>query len=500
MNTTTVTDTLTDTKPEEAGIPSASLLAFLKRLEECPGMEVHSLQLLRHGKRVLDCNWHPYNAKRFYTLFSLTKTFTSTAVGFAFDEGLLKLEDKVVSFFPEYAHLNMDSKMKDMTIHHLLTMTSGYFENISGCGVWSQMKGSWVKTFLGLPLSYSPGEKFVYNSGSTHMASSIVSKVTGMPVKTYLTKKLFEPLGIGPVMWDADIEGNNAGGWGLNLSTEDIAKVGQFYLQTGRWGDRQLLSEEWIKRATHHQVTPAVEKKNRDYGYCIWLPPDGSYCGSGAFGQIFQVFPEHDMVLAATMGVQDDAVHRLMGDKKQPGFLAQTVLENLSDSSLPYNDDAYRDLQAFISTRSLPVSAYGIEPEPYKGTSRFYWMEENDENIKGIHIEFYTNQIEFAFIDDDGRHVIHCGKGDWHIGKTDMPGNVLHHYRYFPIMDVAGTAAWTDESTLELKWAFLNMPFVDTITCRFIENKLVYQRSVNINSPNTNNGATMLPAIRGNLR
>jgi hypothetical protein len=240
--------------PEAEGINSDGIIAFLKATEK-EKHEFHSFMFLRHGKVIAEAWWSPYAPDLKHTLYSTSKSFTSTAVGFAVSDSLIKVSDKVISFFPENLPDTVSPYLDDMEIKDLLSMSAGLDPDPTG--IISVNNDNWVKAFLALPVVNDPGTKFLYNSMATYMLSAIVQKVTGQPIIDYLTPRLFDPLGISGIDRERDPMGINTGGWGLRLKTEDMAKFGQLYLQKGKWNDEQILPEEWVNEATTFKIDQA---------------------------------------------------------------------------------------------------------------------------------------------------------------------------------------------------------------------------------------------------
>jgi CubicO group peptidase (beta-lactamase class C family) len=470
-----------DKKPEEEGISSENLLELIDKIDQDRDMEMHSLQVLRHGFRILNCNWKPYASEIPHAMFSLTKTLTALATGFALDDNLFSLDDKVVSFFPEYADEFMDEKMKDVKIRDLLTMRSGYFENLSGCGYLSQIHENLIRKFLRLPLTYQPGEKFVYNSANTHMVSCIISKVTGMPEQMYLAKRLFEPLNIGPIQWDTDEYGNSTGSWGSYLSADEMAVIGQFMLQRGVWEGKRILSDSWFDLMSYHYVDVGDNREGYFYGYQVWSPGDNSYMADGAFGQIIYIIPDYDSVLVMTRGMANTGNDKMIGNSRERGWIYTSVFNKAADKPLPMNEDANNRLQNKIDNEYLSIRDYGIEPNVFQFQKAYYSMDSNFDGIKGIELEFWKNEIVFSIYDQTGIHRIPCGKGSWKTSYADIPGKELHHNREFDAMKMGARASWMNQKTLEISMAFLNLQSVDTIVCEMTENKLIYKRSVRFN-------------------
>lgn len=272
---------------------------------------IHSIMVLQHGKVIFE-KWLGEGAPdSLHGLWSVSKTFTGTAVGFAIDEGLLHLGDKVISFFPEKLPDEISENLAAMTIKDLLTMTCGHESEAH----WWENPDGWTALFLANPVPRKPGTYYLYNSLGTYMLSGIVQKLSGEKVVDYLRPRLFEPLGIGQAKWEESTEGINKGGWGLSLKTEDLAKFGLLYLHKGRWNGKQLLSKSWIEDATtfhtasaHSGLRPEMvteEMREGDdwtqgYGYQIRISRHNSYRADGAGGQFVLVIPDADAVIVQT--------------------------------------------------------------------------------------------------------------------------------------------------------------------------------------------------------
>lgn len=235
--------------PESQGVESQGIREFIEAADERVN-SIHSFMLVRHGNVVAEAWWEPEAANKPHVLWSLSKSFTSTAVGLAVAEGKLSLDDPVLKFFPGDAPSEPSVNLKAMRVRDLLTMSAGHQEEAN-----LREAEHWVKAFLGHPVPHKPGTRFRYNTPATYMLSAIVQDVTGQTVLDYLTPRLFEPLGIRKPQWDASPQGISIGGYGLYLCTEDIAKFGQLCLRHGNWQGRQLLPAEWVELATSKQVS-----------------------------------------------------------------------------------------------------------------------------------------------------------------------------------------------------------------------------------------------------
>ncbi len=289
--------------PEEVGLSSASLLQYLDDVEK-RGLHMHAVTVLRHGKIAAQFVWKPYRADEPHMLFSLSKSFTSCAAGFAVAEGLLHYEDKIIDLLPDKAPENPSDLLSKVTIAHLLMMGSGLAPESD-----SHESDDWARDVLAQPVQFEPGTHFHYNSHGTYLVSAAIQRVTGMTVRDYLMPRLFAPLGIEKPHFDSCPEGINCGGWGLHLSCESIAKFGQLLLQKGMWAGRRILPEGWVELAGTKHIENDGGKPDPDnewaqgYGYQFWRARGGRFRGDGAFGQICMVDEARDMVVAATAGV-----------------------------------------------------------------------------------------------------------------------------------------------------------------------------------------------------
>ncbi|WP_146819835.1 serine hydrolase domain-containing protein [Actinotalea fermentans] len=287
--------------PSEQGVPARALLRFLDSLEQ-GGPELHSLMVLRRGHVIAEGWWHPYRRELGHQLFSLSKSFTSTAVGFARAEGLLSLDDLVLDHLGDLAPARPDPRLARMRIRHLLTMTTGH---VTATDVRVFGTPRWAKAFLALPLEAEPGTEFLYNTPATYLLSFLVQRLTGQRVLEYLRPRLLAPLGIEGATWEQSPEGVDTGGFGLTLATEDLACFGQLYLQDGVWEGTRVLPEGWVAEATARHTDSHILEPDwaQGYGYQFWrCQPPGIYRGDGAFGQFCVVMPEAQAVVVATSG------------------------------------------------------------------------------------------------------------------------------------------------------------------------------------------------------
>ena len=283
--------------PESQGISSDLFAALLRELDASKDTEMHHFMALRHGKVICECNFAPYPKGMWHITHSMCKSITGMAIGMLIEEEKLKLDENIYDIFPD--HINAFSKIfrPVITVENLLTMTSGVTFNESGI-----VSGNdWLRSFLNASVNGKPGTEFQYNSLNTYVLSAIVTKRTGETLTEYLTPRLFGPLGITKYYWETCPKGITKGGWGLFLCAEDMAKLGQLYLQRGKWNGQQLVSEYWIEISTARHLK--TQNDTYGYGYQLWMEQrPGSFEYNGMLGQNVIIYPDMDMVLVTNAG------------------------------------------------------------------------------------------------------------------------------------------------------------------------------------------------------
>ena len=327
-------DALPRSSPAAEGVDARGVLALVDALDARPTVEPHGLTVLRHGREVASGHWGPYRRDAPRLLYSLSKSFTSTAVGFAVAEGLLGLDDLVLDHFPEYADDAADDRVRSWRVRHLLTMGTGHTSDTADRILGRDEDP--VRLFLRQAPEREPGTVFSYNQGCTHTAGAIVQRLAGCTLPEYLQPRLFDVVGGGPVSWSEQPQGRSLGFSGLHATHDDVVRLGQLYLQRGRWGDRQLLPESWVDLATTVQIATPGEPNpdwQQGYGFQFWMGRHG-FRGDGAYGQFCIVLPEQDAVVvvtSATLGMQavlDDVSTHLL-----PAF-RDAPLQDAADAAL----------------------------------------------------------------------------------------------------------------------------------------------------------------------
>ncbi len=455
--------------PGLQGVNPEGVLNFLTTVETRK-LNVHSLMVVRHGNVVAEGWWAPYAPDLKHTLYSLSKSFTSTAVGMAVAEGKLSVDDKVVSFFPNDLPATVSDNLAAMRIQDLLTMSTGHDKEPTGA-MRANGNTNWPRVFLAHPVDHQPGTHFVYNSGATYMLSNIVQKLTGKTTLDYLTPRLFGPLGIAGADWEVDPTGVNTGGWGLRVRTEDIAKFGQLYLQKGIWQGKRLLSEAWVADATQRHILQPAGDKSRDssdwlqgYGYQFWRCRHDAYRGDGAFGQYCIVMPDKDAVVAITSETADmPAVLNAVWDHILPAL--QPTNASVAGSSPALLTRTLKSLAL-----PLPVTNTATPMMP-KISGKPFTIEPNPLTSTPQSLTFGKDGCLFNFHDDRGNHQVLCGLNRWREGKTTVSTLPLKLVNT-PVpgeatVRVAGTGTWSDANTFLMTWRFIETAHYETVTCRF---------------------------------
>lgn len=449
------TDLLPRKSPEGLGVSSRSILDFIDAVHEHK-LELHSFMLLRHGSVAAEGWWAPYGPNLRHMLYSLTKSFASTGIGLAIKEGRLSVDDRVISFFPDDLPAEISENLEAMRVRHLLSMSTGHEEDTTGRMV-SSHGPDWVRAFLALPVEREPGTHFVYNSGASYMLSAIISKVTEQRLADYLTPRLFEPLGIENPSWELSPEGLTIGGWGLSIRTEDIAKLGQLYLNRGAWRGQRVLTEEWVSEATSKQVSNGDGGDNdwaQGYGYQFWRCRHGAFRGDGMFGQFCIVMPEKDAVVAITSGVSD------MGGVLN--LVWEHVLPALGSEPLP-EDDAREALAQKMSSLAIPPPVdKASSPAAPQVSGRRISVTGPDGGEWDCTLAFHDDRCSVGIDDSRGHYAFDCGLGRWLVSETELPGKPLGGSG---ASRIAVSGGWADNDIFQMTIRFIETPHLQTIIC-----------------------------------
>ncbi len=492
-NETPATASLPRSTPEAEGVSSDAIITFLDSVATSR-QELHSFMFLRHGRVIAEGWWDPYKPDLRHTLYSTSKSFTSTAVGFAVSEKLLTVNDKVISFFPDQLPDSVSPFLADMTVRDLLTMSAG--QSPEPTGAIRSDGPDWVKSFLAYPVTNDPGSTFLYNSMATFMLSAIVQKVTGEMLTDYLRPRLFEPLGIEGMDWEISPDGINTGGWGLLVKTEDMAKFGQLYLQKGVWNGKQVIPSSWVEEATTFKIDQAPDalqskKDSSDWmqGYCyqFWRSRHNAFRADGAFGQFIIVMPEKDAVIAITAESPD------MQD--EINMVWKYLLPAMEDEPLAENNAAAERLRQRLQSLALPLTAKGpASPLASQLSSKTFTLEKNDLRFDFLSLKFSGDTCHLSMIADNTDYSIPFGNGKWTVAETVLAGpNILSRPGALSMNKTAGSFTWKDDNTLELVLRYIESPHTIKMTCLFDgENAEI---NIHLSIP----PGTDLPPIKGKM-
>lgn len=457
---------LSKSTPEAEGISSEGILNFIEAAEKEQPDALHSMMIVRHGKTVAEGWWNPYNAESPHLLYSLSKSFTSTAIGLAVAEDLISVDDQVISFFPEKIPDNPSQNLKNMRIKDLLRMTTGHASDSYG-----RIQGhpdGWVAGFLSLPVEHKPGSIFIYNTGATYMLSAILQQVTGQTLVDFLQPRLFHQLEIKTPFWRSDPEGINVGGTGLFVTTKDIAKLGQLYLQKGNWKGEQILTKEWVNEATTLQTSNGSNPDSdwdQGYGYQFWRCRHNLYRGDGAFGQYCIVMPELDAVVAITSGSNDmQGILDMVWDNLLQGMYAE---------ALPADKEALSNLNSKLESLALStVQGEETQAVAKNISGKKYTLEENLQGIEAISLVTEGNEKSITFWTEEGEQKIPIGFNSMKKGEMIMTG--------MGKVATASSGAWTNDNIYRLTMYNYESPHAVTYNFRFDDDEVIIHSAFNV--------------------
>jgi CubicO group peptidase (beta-lactamase class C family) len=464
--------------PGQQGISSAGISKFLDAIKQS-GQEFHSLMILRHGNVVAEACWAPYSAEHRMQLYSLSKSFTGTAIGLAVGEGLLTVDDPIIKFFPEYLPPDVSDNLANLKVRHLLSMSVGHAKDSILILEASATGVPWEKTFLSLPVVFKPGSQFMYNSGASFMLSAIIKKVTGKTAHEYLKPRLYGPLDIKNTTWGENWERINMGASHLRMPTEDIAKFGQLYLQKGMWRGKQVISKEWVAEASAKHIENGHNDNSwgYGYGYQFWLNPPGGYRADGAFGQFSMIFPELDAVVAITS--------ESIETKKTMQIVWDVLLAEMKAGALPNDEPAHKMLvNELKELKYVPPQLATTSPNADKISGAEYFLDQNPFNAKSVTFSFSGDTCIFT-LKEDGKPDIVITNGVNHWVREDNRKPSSHSLFSLRRIDfdsiVAASAGWQNDNTLVLTWRFIETVHGDSITCVFDEDKVTIKFLFSVN-------------------
>lgn len=445
--------------PESVGVSSKVVKEFLDGMTDS-GLEFHSLMVVRHGQVAFSFYQKPFGPSFPHAMYSISKTWTATAIGLAVDEGLFDLDTKIVSIFPEFTPEKTDLNLEALTVRHLLTMSSGKSINL----LEDKSKVDWMQQFFKSPWGFCPGEKFLYTNENIFLLAAIIKRTTGLSVRQYLTPRLFDPMGIDVPFWETDSAGVEAGGWGLYLKTEDLAKLMLCYAQGGQLHNQQILPAWWVKEATKAQIdnsAQAFQDCKAGYGYCIWRVGSvpNAYRADGMFGQFGIVLEDYDAVITMTGAntMEQDALDYLFRffpraffdeTKEQPEpvpgwnkYLNSFKLDHPSKSLHSYREKQLKGKTILVSNKKyLQTIGFPLSIMPIAVT---YMTTDKAGNPDKFQLAFSDSMMKLRWTEGDEVNTVYCGMD----GKMRGGKITLGQIEY----DVCAYASWIDDNVLEVQ-------------------------------------------------
>lgn len=411
-----------------AALTPEGFASFTRALHRCDA-HLRGFMILRDGAVAAEQFWAPYAPTDMVWVYSISKSFTSTAVGFAVAEGLLSVDDRLVDLFPEKVPAEISPHLAELRLHHLLSMSTGHAED-TALPIFLSGDPDWERVFFSLPLAHAPGTFFCYNSGASYMLAAAVERVTGEGLVEYLTPRLFEPLGFDRVEWDRNPSGTAMGGWGFMLRLEDLAKLGELYRTGGIWNGTRILSEEWVEAASSMQIDNSQrDEPNVDwtqgYGYQFWMCRHGAFRGDGAYGQFCVVMPQQHTVLVLSCETAD----------------MQAILDAVWDVLLPELDR---------------VPAEAVAP-------RQYVLAEAARGFDSVSFGIDDDALlTLAFSGPHGEVSLRAGEGRWVEGASAWPFGAWSALPYFSLQGSAHLVSAhyrrTASDTYEIEWVWRETP------------------------------------------
>lgn len=459
--------------PESYGMSSKAILDFIEATEQDQEINLKTFMLLYDNNILAQFSKKPYSLEDQQLLFSMTKSFTSLGIGIASDKGYLNIEDEIISYFPAQLPEQISNNLSKIKIKHLLTMTSGLNNN-----TYEELypQKNWIKAFLNQKFPQEPGSYYCYSTHGSHMLSAIVEKATGNSLLEFLNENLFKQLDIPKPQWETCPLGMTAGGMGLSLSTESIAKVGVMLLNKGIYQGKRILSESYVNEATSPHVFKHTErdKENRvfsglQYGYQIHVGYKGYFRLDGAFGQICLVVPDKKIIVVATSrGTRTEKLLKYIyeyllksyniEEKLGRAFYYAELQEKLK--SLKYVMPTFSDIPT--GTPKLNKSCYKIDQNP-NGINKIIFNQIGQELILTI---INTDRQEYRVRFNFAEPVAYKG-----LFLKDIQSYEQKYISY---------AKWVSNIELELHVNYVETPYVVMYRFSFSNNEIEMQFFINV--------------------
>lgn len=463
--------------PEQTGIPSDCIIRSLERLEQ-KQIPMHSFLLMHRDKLICESYYSPCNADSLHRMFSITKSFTSIAIGLLADEGKLSLEDRIIDYFPEKVPPNVHPYIADMTIRDMLMMRTCHEKTTYKL----DLKTDWVQSFFTTPPTHPAGYVFHYDTSSAHTLCALAEKLSGMDMLDYIKHKL-APVGFSEKSYLLkDPFGVSIGGSGLVATSMDMLKFGIFLYRQGNIDGEQLLSASYIQEATScltaTAVTAPLPSEACGYGMQFWRNQQNGFVCYGMGGQLIIVLPDYELICVTTADTQgigggNQQIYDALYDEILP-YIDRSPIINISNPADTVGasdaiNEGQTDYERFISSRTLYIpDGYQTCPLSEKIAGRRFLIS-NSDSFSSIQIDFETKSRHttttgrFTFEYQGCEYTITFGMG--HPDTGLLP---LYSFYY------AASGVWLADNTLYVKVNIIDS-CVGSIHFQFSfqENKLV---------------------------
>lgn len=448
---------------------TGEMTSIIAKIEELQ-LEVNSLVLMKDGVIKAEIYREPYRKGCPQLLYSLSKSFTSIAIGIAWDQGLIRLDDPVISFFPDKLPPVISPNLAKMSIHHLLSMNTGHHDDIYAEIAREQ---DWVRAFLSLEVKYEPGTHHLYNTHATYMLSAILERVTGRNLVDFLMPTLFDPLHIPRPIWETCPMGITAGGMGLSLTTDSVARFGQMLLDKGMYADKRIVSEQYIELATTKHSDTADRKDRIDwqqgYGYQFHMCRQGCYRGDGSFGQLCFVAPSAGIVLAVNSSFKSMEPLQTLLDLIYTYVLSPFVKNDNKLNQMERKLHLSSRLPERVEPMKVPTGIREID-------GRCYRFDEHPEGLRSIQFRSIGDRLELQMQYGDERDQLLA----FDLNRPVTQQGIFLKDLSLHLQEVVACASWMSSDTLQLTLFYIETPYMVTYHLAFTEREIELNYHVNV--------------------
>ena len=470
--------------PLKQGVSPEYIINFLNACEKADS-EIHGIMIARNNEVIFEAYNAPYAADIQHIMHSFTKILTNTALSLAYSDGLVKLDDPLLKFFPEYEE-TANEYLRKCTIRNMITMRNGQQRSIGG-NEWRPLKTSWKEAYFKVPFDKEPGQTYMYSSGNSYILSYIVQQLEGKTCKELIQERIGGKIGLGDFPWMLSPEGVCSGRNGVSLTTEQMLRIGLLYLNKGRWNGEQLIDEEWIDYAMGYK-DPIPPVDGLQYNF-HWDHFADIWAARGMFGQTCGQIPSLNMAFALTSAdktyvamklFQREIVDRVKADEAGEAKPAEDNPYGLPARTPEEYEEVLRQkgLRMTLEGKNVSVKEH-VQPEK----DLVLTPQDNPDKVTRAELHFTDDQkLVFAIEDPRGRHTVTAGIDHWEAGTTTMTGAYLHHQYEPELTKISAMAYWSDEKTLTMEWRFPEMAFFDHVTVVWDEDEIRLDRWVNMNS------------------